>query len=263
MKRWRSVLVLLGLVAAVRPAAGDEWDALSRARELYNQAHYQAAISAADEARRQPALADRADLVAARAFLEKYRESASDDDLSSARIRLRRLDPQRFTDRERSELIVGFGEALYYERDYGAAADTFRTVVDGPVDVPDRERVLDWWASALERDAAPRPDLDRQAVYQRIRDRMRAELLVHPGSGAAAYWIAAAARGAGDLQGAWESAKAGWVRATLAPDHGAALRADLDRLVRRAIIPDRAKALAQPADALVAAWDQFKEQWSK
>ena len=81
----------------------------------------------------------------------------------------------------------------------------------------------------------------------RIRQRMDEELASHPGSGAAAYWIAAAARAQGDLQAAWDAAQAGWVRARLASDKGAALRADLDRLVLRAIVPDRAKATAQSA----------------
>ena len=70
---------------------------------------------------------------------------------------------------------------------------------------------------------------------------MEDELATHPGSGAAAYWLAAAARAQGDLQAAWDAALAGWVRATLTVDRGAALRADLDRLVLRAIVPDRAK----------------------
>ena len=93
-----------------------------------------------------------------------------------------------------------------------------------------RERVLDWWASAIDREAKPRPDIERQGVYQRIRTRMDEELATHPGSGAAAYWIAAAARAQGDLQAAWDAAQAGWVRARLGSDKGAALRSDLDRL---------------------------------
>lgn len=263
IRRGRWILVGLGVVAALRPAGAAERDPLSRARQLYNEGHFEAAVEAADEARRTPGRADEADLIAARAYLERHRQSAAADDLASARDRLRRIDPQRFTPRERAELVVGLGEALYYEREYGAAAETFRSVADGDADVPDRERVMDWWASALDRDARPRPEMERQAVYRRIRDRMRAELAAHAGSTAAAYWIAAAAEGAGDLEGAWEAAKAGWVRAPLAPDHGAALRADLDRLVTCAIIPDRAKALAQPADVLLAAWTAFKEQWAK
>ena len=55
-------------------------------------------------------------------------------------------------------------------------------------------------------------------MYQRIRERMQSELSTIPASAAASYWISAAARGQGDLQGAWEAAQAGWVRAPLAGD---------------------------------------------
>src|SRR5207249_3622857 len=95
----------------------------------------------------------------------------------------------------------------------------------------ERERALDWWATALDRDARPRTDVDRQAVYRRIRDRMLADLSGTPTSAAAVYWLSAAAHGQGDLQGAWNAAQAGWVRAALAADRGVRLRADLERLV--------------------------------
>jgi hypothetical protein len=39
------------------------------------------------------------------------------------------------------------------------------------------------------------------------------------------------------------------------------VRADLDQLVVRGIVPDRARALAQPVDALRLQWEQFKERW--
>src|SRR6266850_3084363 len=45
-------------------------DPLARARLLYNQRQFQAAVTAAEEARSSPARADAADLVAARAYLE-------------------------------------------------------------------------------------------------------------------------------------------------------------------------------------------------
>jgi hypothetical protein len=51
------------------------------------------------------------------------------------------------------------------------------------------------------------------------------------------------------------------VRAPLAPDRGAALRADIDRFVLRALIPDRAKVSAQPPQALQQEWERFKERW--
>lgn len=261
MKGW-----LLAIVAAMAPLttrAAD--DPLAKARQLYNLQQYEAAVNAAEEAREVPARADSADLIAARAYLERFRSSAAPDDLVNARERLRRLSPDRFAPRERTEYIVGLGEALFLEGAFGAAASIFDSLLKSS-DLQSgaaREHVVDWWASALDRDTRPRPDMDRQLVFQRMRTRVDEELALHPGSTAAAYWAAAAARSQGDLQGAWDAAQAGWVRAPLAADHGAALRADLDRLVVRVIIPERAKILAQPPETLRADWEQFKTRWMK
>jgi hypothetical protein len=56
---------------------------------------------------------------------------------------------------------------------------------------------------------------------------------------------------------------AGWVRAPLADDQGAALRSELDRLVSQQIVPQRARAMAQPPDAVQQEWDDFKERWNR
>jgi hypothetical protein len=255
--------VLAGALWAVPAAAAD--DPLVRARQLYNARDFEAAIAAAEQARLTASRADAADLVAARAYLERFRESAAPEDLTNARDRLRRLDPERFVSQERTEYLIGLGETLYFDGAFGAAATVFESVLQG-VDLlasPSRERVLDWWATALDRDVRPRPDLDRQLLYQRMRTRLEDEIAQHPASGAAAYWLAAASRAQGDLQAAWDAAQAGWVRAPLAADHGAALRADLDRLVLRVIAPERAKVLAQPPENLRAEWERFKTRWEK
>ncbi len=259
----RHCAVALLLLCAPAAAAAD--DPLAKARQLYNQGEFQSAVDAAEQARLLPARADAADLVAARAYLERYRESEAPDDLTNARDRLRRLSPDRFGANERTEYLIGLGEALYFDGAYGAAATVFDSVLQSPDarTAAARERVLDWWATALDHDARPRPEIDRQMMYQRMRARLEAELAPHPGSGAAAYWLAAAARAQGDLQAAWDAAQAGWVRAPLAVDHGAALRADLDRLVTHVIVPERAKILAQPPDNLRGEWERFKERWTK
>ena len=251
-------------LACVAPLVAAD-DPLSRARLLYNQGQFEAAISAAEQARLTPARADAADLVAARAYLERFRASATPGDLVNARDRLRRIDPQRFAARERAEYVVGLGEALFFEEAFGAAANVLEPIVRSPDALigDARERVLDWWASALDREAKPRPEIERQGVYQRIRARMEEELAAHPGSGAAAYWLAAAARAQGDVQAAWDAAMAGWVRAPLASDRGVALRADLDQLVLRAIVPERARATAQTPESLRQQWEAFKQRWNK
>ena len=93
-------------------SAAQQRDPLTSARILYNQRQFDAAIAAADEGRRVPERADSADLIAARAYLERFRESASPEDLSSGRERLRRIDPGRLGPPERVELIIGLGDAL-------------------------------------------------------------------------------------------------------------------------------------------------------
>jgi hypothetical protein len=249
------------LIPAASLEAAD--DPLTRARLLYNQRQFEEAVNAAEQARLTHA--DLADLVAARAYLERFRESASSDDLTNARDRLRRLDPMRFPPRERVEYIVGLGETLFFDDAFGAAAAVFDSVLLGgeSMSTDARERVLDWWATAVDHEAKPRPDIDRHDIYQRIRLRMRDEIATRPANGTAAYWLAASAQAQGDLQAAWDAAQAAWVRAPLASDRGAALRADLDRLVLRAIVPDRAKILGQPADTLRTQWEEFKERWKK
>jgi hypothetical protein len=240
-------------------------DPLARARLLYNQRQFEAAVSAAEQARLLPGRADAADLVAARAYLERFRNSAASDDLTNARERLRRINPGRFDPRERVEYIVGLGETLFFDGGFGAAAQVFDSVLKGgaALAADARDRVLDWWATSIDREAKPRTEFERQSAYQRIRARMEDDLASHPGSGAAAYWLAAAARAQGDWQGAWDAAQAGWVRASLADDGGAALRSDLDLLVLRGIVPDRAKVSAQPPDTLRLQWEMFKEKWKR
>src|SRR5262245_4764399 len=175
------------LMALLLSAPGLLWaqtepkDPLARARIFYNQRQFDSAIVAADEAR--PDRPDAADLIAARAYLERFRNSAAADDLLNARIRLRRINPERFTMRERGEFIIGLGEALYFDNIPGAAADLFASVLDGSqdFDMGGRERVLDWWATAMDTQARPQADPGRR-LYQEIRERMRAELAMNPGS---------------------------------------------------------------------------------
>jgi hypothetical protein len=259
-------LSFAGVLALASTAqAADEHDPLVRARAFYNQRDFEASVAAADEGGRQPQRADSADLIAARAYLERYRQSAASDDLTNARDRLRRIRADHLDSHERTEFVVGLGEALYFDAAAGAAAQIFDSLLvqPGGLSLDARERVLDWWASALDRDARVRPDLERQGLYQKIRDRMRAELGADPASASAAYWLSAAALGQGDVQAAWDAAEAGWVRAPLSTDGGSDLRGDLDKLVDRGIAPERSKVLGRPADTFRAEWQRFKEKWEK
>jgi len=65
---------------------------------------------------------------------------------------------------------------------------------------------------------------------------------------------------------AWDAAVAAWVRARLAGNSSATLRADLNHLVMQGIIPDRVRHVAQDQRAaaesqLRADWELVKERW--
>lgn len=265
----RRVLLAVLLLALVSPA----WaaDLLAEARRLYNIGQYEAAERVALQAMAVPAMADAARVVFGRIKLERYRQSDDSADLTAAREALVRVDSRVLDTHERVELVIGLAGTLYLERRFGAAAELFESVLDRSVLLGSsaHERVLDWWATALDREAQTKPLDDWPPIYERILTRMRLELTTIPGSTAANYWVAAAARAKGDPDAAWHAAIAGWARAALADDRGAALRADLDRLMMQAIIPERAARLADRGDVkqaritMLSEWEAFKTAWSR
>ncbi|MGE0703053.1 MAG: hypothetical protein AB7F99_03070 [Vicinamibacterales bacterium] len=262
----RLLAVLVALVTLVAPAyAEDGVDPLAPARQMYNERRFDEAIAAAEAVRELPGVADSADLVAARAYLERHRQTADEQDLANAHERLRRINPEAFDNGERTEYAIGLGATLYFEDLPGAAAAAFWSLLeaDHGLEGEARDRLLDWWASATDRDARPRAEPERRRLYESVHERMRLELSANPASPVAAYWLAAAAAGQADWQRAWDEAQAAWVRAPLMSDSGAMLRPDLDRLVRRAIAPERAKATGRTAEELLAEWDAFTAKWSR
>lgn len=263
-------LCFLALALVLGPVPLRAADALSDARRLYNQGQFDAAEQAAQDAARVPATADGARLVLGRIQLERYRRTPAAADLSGAIATFRSIDARRLDPRERVELAIGFGEALYLEDRFGAAAALFEPVLDASqaLGAVAHERVLDWWATAMDRQAQLRPATARTELYVRLGSRMALEISRDFGSTAAAYWIAAAARGAGDPERALSQATAAWVRSALARDGGVALRADLDRLVVQGILPDRALRLGlrdhtQALAGMVAEWEAFKADWAR
>ena len=263
--RVAAAIVLLVLVSGGAYAA--EPSALARARMLYNAADYDGAIAAAAIARTQPAAADAAALVDARAHLERYRRGADSTDLSAAREALNSVRAAMLSPRDQVDFLVGLGQSLYLTDLFGPAADLFDTALERGTLLPARDRVLllDWWATALDREArAATPDR-RARLAAQIAARMEEELRRDPGSAPANYWLAVAARVTGDLDAAWDAAVAAWIRATLGPA-GSQLRSDIDRLVTEALIPERARVRPpreQPdaTEALRAQWELVKQQW--
>lgn len=267
MRVLMAVLASLCLSGAALAAAADP---LTEARRLYNLGDYDAAARYAREALRNVATADGARLVLGRVHLELYRQTADQADLVEAREALKSIDATALDDTERVELLVGLGQHLFLEDRYGIASESFERAIDsstvlGPAA---HERVLDWWATALDRLALSRPRDARQGIYARIVARMETELASDPSSGPAAYWLPAALRGSGELDRAWDTARAGWITAMIGRDYGAALRADLDRLTLQGIIPERAMRLQprEPATAggvMRSEWEALKARWSR
>lgn len=245
-------------------------DALADARRLYNQGQFDAAEQAAQDAVKVPATVDGARLVIGRIQLERYRRTPAAADLSGAIATFRSIDARRLDARERVELAIGFGESLYLDDRFAAAALLFESMLDASqaLGAVAHERLLDWWATAMERQAQLRPASERTEIYGRLSSRMAVEISRDSGSTPAAYWLAASARGAGDPERALNQATAAWVRSALARDGGVALRADLDRLVVQGILPDRASRLGvrdhtQALAGMVGEWEAFKAAWSR
>ena len=265
----RPYVVAVLLLAIARPAVAA--DPLVEARRLYNLGQYETAERLAREAAAIPARTDAARVVLGRIQLERYRQSSDPRDLTLARESLRMVNATPLDAAERVELTVGLAEALYFEERYGAAAQLFESVRQRSIllGTPAHERVLDWWATSVDKQAQARQPDERPAIYARVLDRMNEEIAEYPGSTAAGYWLAAAARASGDTERAWHASHAGWLRASLADDRGVALRADLDRLITKAIIPERAAKNAkgdqvkEAQTAMIAEWDAFKKAWSQ
>jgi hypothetical protein len=261
-------VLLLSMLAS--PVGAAEPPALTRARTLYNAADYDGAILAATEARRVAPAADAAALVLGRAHLERYRQRADANDLTAARDSLAIVRPSALSPRDRVDLVVGLGQSLFLGEAFGAAAELFDTALAQASVLSPRGRLLllDWWASALAREAQTRPLDRRRPVFERIAARMEDELRRDPGNAPASYWLAVAARGTGDFDRAWDAAVAGWVRASLSPESSATVRTDLDRLVTQALIPERARLQAVAgldqqsiSSTLNAEWTLIKQQW--
>jgi tetratricopeptide (TPR) repeat protein len=267
MRLVRTVLLLpwlLSMSLAVVPTArAAEHPSLAQARALHNAADYDAAIEAAAVARADPAWADAAALIGARAHLERYRVRLDPSDLIAAREALTAVRQAALAPRDQVDLLVGIGQALYLGGTFDAAGDLFEAALDraSELDPADRLRLLEWWAAAIDRQAQELAADSRAPLLKRLDERMEAEMRQDPGNAVANYWLAVVARAGGDAAGAWRAAVTGWVRAILHPESAGALRADLDRLVTEGLIPEREREDSEGAAALQRQWQALKEQW--
>jgi hypothetical protein len=270
-------LVLVLSLAAQPQAAVTPRDALAHARLAYNERRFDDAIAEAADAGKSAELADSAAVVLARAHLERYHVSDSEhrdaSDLDRAREALKGVDAAKLSASDHIEFLVGLGESLFFDQPprYSAAAEMFESALARAEAAPSaaRESLFEWWAEALDRNAQFVPAAERKPLYMRILRRAETELARDPQSSVAVYWIAAASRGADDLERAWGAAVAGWVRAGSLGPRGVTLRDDLDRLVVNVILPERAQQLAPGGDAqsaltiLKAQWEELKKKWQR
>lgn len=271
LQRVRGRLLGCLAVALLLAAPAAAQSSIEAARQLYNQGYFDAAVRLAARLRNEPPQASLANLILGRSYLEKFRQSANNADLVAARQALREVNASTLGTREQVEYLIGLGESLYLEESYGAAAQVFVSAFDKAQILGTRgfDRLFDWWATSLDRLAQSGLSDDRDALYGEIVGRAQAALGEAPGAAAPAYWMVVATRSLGDPTRAWNAAVAGWVRAPLVDDRGAALRADLDRLVLQAIIPERVRQMASTdrdrervAATLRAAWEDVKKEWS-
>jgi hypothetical protein len=257
------------LAAASAAVFAAEHPSLAKARALYNAADYDGAITAAAVARTDPASADAAALVAARSHLERYRFRTNDPaDLAAAREALGTVRAATLNPRDQVDLLIGLGQALFLTDTFGAAAELFDTALNRAALLSDRDRLLllDWWATAVDREAQMWAADRRASLLRRVIDRMEDVVRQDPGNAPANYWLAVSARGAGDLDRAWDAAVAAWVRAPLRPETAATLRTDVDRFVTTVLIPERARARSAKEQQLALVdlrgqWDLVKQNW--
>jgi hypothetical protein len=250
------------LCAAPAFAQGD----LEKARTAYNAGQLDDSITFAAMAKSKPAAVPSATLITARARLERFRRTNDPKDLAAARTDLASLDPRNLAPQEVIEWQIGLGTALFLDGQPGPASEMFSTALPGARErlTPDEyDKLLEWWGSTLSRVAETHTSAARKDAYAAMLPAVRGELDRNPFSRPATYWSVVAARGAGDLEGAWNAAIAGWIRAGHEPE-GTQFRTDLDRLITQTLIPERAQArTGQRLDARATQAEiaTLTEQW--
>jgi hypothetical protein len=265
--------VVIAAVLFLCPALVEAQSDLERARAAYNAGQFDASIAAATAAKARPSAAQSATLIAARARLERFRQSNNANDLTEARTELVSLNPRTLAPQEMIEWQFGLGTALFLDNQPGAAAEMFSTVLPTArekLQEAEFDKLLEWWAITLSRVAESHSGGARKDAYAAMLAAVRRELERDPLSRPPAYWLVVAARGAGDFDAAWNAAFTGWIRAGSEPE-GEKLRSDLNRFVTQTLIPERAQArTGQRLDSKATQteiasqteqWDTMIEHW--
>ena len=242
MRRALRGIVVASALTVCWPAMAAAQNDLERARTLYNAGEYEQSIQAAEAAKAKPNAVASATLIAARARLERFRATNDAADLAAARASLVSLNPHELSLQETTEWQIGLGTALFLEHQPGPAADMFETAIPSArerLSAAEFDKLLEWWASAASRVAEGFNAKARKDAYARMYAAIREELARNPLSRPAIYWSVVALRGLGDLDGAWNAAIAGWIRAGA---QATQFRAELERFVLQTLIPERAQS---------------------
>ncbi len=260
-------------LALLCPGAAYAQNDLERARTLYNTGQFDESIAAATIAKSKRSTAASATLIIARSRLEKFRTLGDERELATAREELISLNPRTLGPQEAIEWQIGVGTSLFFENQPGAAAESFAAVIPSArerLTQIEFEKLVVWGGASTSRLAESLTGEARKRVYETLRSSARTELERNPLSRPAIYWTVVSSRGAGDLEGAWGAAVAGWIRA--GPPDGAPLRADLERFVTQTLIPERAQARtgqrldAKPTvveiGALTEEWRALTARWA-
>jgi tetratricopeptide (TPR) repeat protein len=235
-------LFAAALLAWPRPAAAQK--ELKQARRLYNASMFDEAITAATPALDKPKVAASASLIIARAKLERFRISGDQDDLAAARKELTALNSRKLSAQESIEWQMGLGETLVFEDQFGPASEIFESLFQAArlrFTSAQMDKLVEWWANSTARFAESFTGPARSESYDRMLRTLRTALQLDPPARASTYWLVVASRGVGDLEGAWNAAVAGWIRAG-SVQGGDQLREDLEQYVMQTVIPERARA---------------------
>ena len=268
-------LLAVWALAVLWPGPAAAQSDLERARMQYNSGDFDASIAAATAAKAKPNAVPSATLIAARARLERFRRADDAADLALARSELISLNPRSLSPNEAIEWQIGVGSALLLDQQVGPAAEMFTSVLPSAravLPAAEYDKLAEWWASTLSRAAeAQQTPAARKEAYAAMHSEVRDELERNPLSRPATYWSVVAARGAGDFDGAWNSAVAGWIRAGTEAE-GRQLRVDLDRFVTQTLIPERAqartgqrldsKATVSEISAMTDEWKAVTGKWT-
>ena len=198
-------LVLVCLLAAA-PVVSAQEGSLG-ARELYNAGRVDEAAEQAEADWVATASAE-AGLVLARAKLDRFSRLESGSDLSDARQLLDRIDVTTLLPAQKLDWEVGVATGLFLAGRAGPSGVMFERLLDHPLlEGAERDRVLNWWATAVDRvgrDQLPTNGPRRTARWLVV-SRESSSGIRHRGRACTGVWWPPVAPATRSMPGTWPS----------------------------------------------------------